>query len=145
MPKISQKLLVEYSPEQMFALVNDIEQYPKFLPGCTSAKILSVRESGLTARVDLARGPVSMNWVSENINIEPSSIEMNYIEGSFSSMHGYWSFASDPEGNCMIEFTLNYSFSSKFIELTLNPILSFMISTIVYCFKEQAEKVYTNE
>lgn len=35
MPQISRTALVPYSAEQMYQLVNDVQSYPQFLPGCT--------------------------------------------------------------------------------------------------------------
>ena len=40
MANINKTALVPYSAEQMIKLVNDIESYPDFLPGCTGSKIL---------------------------------------------------------------------------------------------------------
>lgn len=41
MPQISRTALVPYSAEQMYQLVNDVQSYPQFLPGCTGSRILS--------------------------------------------------------------------------------------------------------
>ncbi|STP18350.1 putative oligoketide cyclase/lipid transport protein [Escherichia coli] len=42
MPQISRTALVPYSAEQMYQLVNDVQSYPQFLPGCTGSRILGV-------------------------------------------------------------------------------------------------------
>ena len=34
MPQITRSALVPFSAKQMFDLVNDVESYPAFLPGC---------------------------------------------------------------------------------------------------------------
>ena len=39
MPQISRTALVPYSAEQMYQLVNDVQSYPQFLPGCTGSRI----------------------------------------------------------------------------------------------------------
>ncbi len=63
MPSINRSALVEYSASQMFDLVNDIEKYPEFMQGCTSARVLSkskqelVGELCLTKHSPLPRGP----------------------------------------------------------------------------------------
>lgn len=40
MSQISRTALVPYSAEQMYQLVNDVQSYPQFLPGCTGSRIL---------------------------------------------------------------------------------------------------------
>ena len=43
MPRITRSALVMFSAEQMFRLVNDVDAYPEFLPGCVGSR---VHESG---------------------------------------------------------------------------------------------------
>lgn len=40
MPQISRTALVPYSVEQMYQLVNDVQSYPQFIPGCTGSRVL---------------------------------------------------------------------------------------------------------
>ena len=51
MPKHSERRRLPYRPEQMFALVADIERYPEFLPWCVGARIR--RREGDTVHADL--------------------------------------------------------------------------------------------
>jgi len=44
MPKYETTRRVRHSPEQMFALVADVEQYPQFLPMCEALSIRSRKE-----------------------------------------------------------------------------------------------------
>ncbi len=49
MPQISRTALVPYSAEQMYQLVNDVQSYPQFLPGCTGSRILESTPGQMTA------------------------------------------------------------------------------------------------
>ena len=40
-PKHAETRIVPYSPDQMFALVADVERYPEFLPWCVATRIRS--------------------------------------------------------------------------------------------------------
>ena len=40
MARVNRSALVMYSAEQMFKLVNDVEAYPNFLPGCVEGRVL---------------------------------------------------------------------------------------------------------
>lgn len=142
MSHISHKVIVPYTQEQMFDLVNDVASYPDFLPGCKSSKIISESDSVLTARVDLEKGPVSLYWISENTNIRPNQIKMRYIEGTFSSMEGEWSFSSKSQSGCEISFSIQYELSSNILSLAISPIINAMIITIVNCFRARAKEVY---
>ncbi len=56
MPQISRTALVPYSAEQMYQLVNDVQSYPQFLPGCTGSRILESTPGQMTAAVDVFAG-----------------------------------------------------------------------------------------
>ncbi|MFZ4541569.1 MAG: SRPBCC family protein [Rickettsiales bacterium] len=45
MHRYTETRILPYSPEQLFALVVDIENYPEFLPWCRGARIVA-REEG---------------------------------------------------------------------------------------------------
>ncbi|MCH8976400.1 MAG: ubiquinone-binding protein, partial [Proteobacteria bacterium] len=66
MTEISKTAVVPYTPSEMYALVNDIESYPVFLPWCTTAKILSKQEESLIATLTLAMGKIKQSFTTEN-------------------------------------------------------------------------------
>ena len=39
MREVTRSALVPLPPEQLYALITDIERYPEFVPGCTLARI----------------------------------------------------------------------------------------------------------
>src|ERR1700745_4386486 len=49
MPTHAEQLLLAYTPEQLFALVADIERYPEFLPWCLAARIKERRADLIVA------------------------------------------------------------------------------------------------
>ena len=56
MTSIHRSALVEYSDQQMFDLVNAIEHYPEFMPGCVSARVISQSSTELVGRVVSVQG-----------------------------------------------------------------------------------------
>ncbi|MAS83518.1 MAG: hypothetical protein CMF44_02590 [Legionellales bacterium] len=61
MSRIYKKAVVKYNANQMYALVNDIESYPSFLPWCTNANIIDRDENSLTASVCISIGKIKKN------------------------------------------------------------------------------------
>lgn len=55
MPQISRTALVPYSAEQMYQLVNDVQSYPEFIPGCTGSRVLESGPTQMTAAVDVSQ------------------------------------------------------------------------------------------
>jgi ribosome-associated toxin RatA of RatAB toxin-antitoxin module len=50
MPVINRSALVPYSAAEMYALVDDIETYPQFLPWCRRDRFIIWRGSGASRR-----------------------------------------------------------------------------------------------
>ena len=55
MPRITRSALVMFSAEQMFRLVNDVDAYPEFLPGCVGSRVHESGEDYMMASVDVVR------------------------------------------------------------------------------------------
>ena len=51
MATIKKSALVLYSAAEMYALVNDVEAYPQFLPWCRSAHVVICGEDELRATI----------------------------------------------------------------------------------------------
>ena len=44
MREVKRSALIAETPARMFELINDIESYPSFVPGCTAARVVSRKE-----------------------------------------------------------------------------------------------------
>ena len=72
MAVVHKSVLLAYSAEQMYALVENFEDYPKFLPWCGGSKVLAKTRDGKVARIDISFKGVAAHFTTENVN-EPSS------------------------------------------------------------------------
>jgi ribosome-associated toxin RatA of RatAB toxin-antitoxin module len=52
MQRVRKSVLVPFPAGEMFALVDDVERYPQFLPWCGGAHVLESHADGKTARID---------------------------------------------------------------------------------------------
>ena len=50
---VDRTAMVPYSAEQMYALVDDVEIYPEFLPWCTGSKLKSRETEELVASLEI--------------------------------------------------------------------------------------------
>ena len=53
--QFNKTVYIPQPPQQAFAVVNDIEAYPEFVPWCSNAQIIS-RESGVVVSQPLLQG-----------------------------------------------------------------------------------------
>ena len=138
MPQISRTALVPYSAEQMYQLVNDVQSYPQFLPGCTGSRIL---ES--TAAVDVSKAGISKTFTTRNQLTSNQSILMNLVDGPFKKLIGGWKFTPLSQEACRIEFHLDFEFTNKLIELAFGRVFKELAANMVQAFTVRAKEVYS--
>jgi len=139
---IDRTALVHYTPQEMFALISDINAYPQFLPWCSGAEILSQEDDGVTARVDMAVGKVKQSFTTRNRHQSAKEIGMQLVDGPFSQLEGCWQFESLGEAGCKISLQLNYDFSSKMVALVVGPVFGKIANSLVDAFQKRAVEVY---
>lgn len=142
MEVIDRSALVHYTPSEMFALVSDIETYPRFLPWCTGAKIVSRDGDSVTARIDFAVGKVSQSFVTRNSNREYSEIAMQLVDGPFSQLQGRWRFDPLGEEGCKISLYLEYDFSNKMVSMVVRQVFGKIANSLVDAFQQRAVETY---
>ncbi len=149
MKHVNKSVLLWYSPQQMFALVTAIEDYPKFLPWCERAEVLERHDDGVTARLHLAFLGVRQAFTTRNTEVRDRSVELALVDGPFSELHGTWRFVPMPGADgapsadaCRVEFELRYDFASLPLELLISPMFDRIANTFVDSFVKRAEQVY---
>lgn len=88
MPQISRTALVPYSAEQMYQLVNDVQSYPEFIPGCTGSRVLESGPTQMTAAVDVSKAGISKTFTTRNTLTSNQSILMHLVDGPFKKTDG---------------------------------------------------------
>ena len=142
MAVVQKSILVGYSAEQMFKLVDAVEEYPEFLPWCGGVSVLKRDESSLVATLHINFHGAHQSFTTENNNSAPSSIKMKLISGPFKHLDGTWVFKPLRENACKVEFDLHYEFSSKILEHLIGPVFSKIANSFVDSFCARAESVY---
>jgi len=142
MAVVMKSVIVGYSAEQMFALVNAVEDYPQFLPWCGEVVIVQRNESSLVATININFHGVHQSFTTENTNSAPTLMKMKLISGPFKQLDGTWIFKPLREDACKIEFDLHYEFSSKILEHLIGPVFNKIANSFVDAFCHRAESVY---
>ncbi|WP_136417314.1 MULTISPECIES: type II toxin-antitoxin system RatA family toxin [Oxalobacteraceae] len=142
MAVVHKSVLLGYSAEQMFALVSNFEDYPKFLPWCGGAQVKHQDGDQVIASMTINYHGVKQSFSTENTNTPPTSIKMVLIEGPFKHLNGTWTFKPLRSDACKIEFDLEYEFSSKMLEQIIGPVFNMIANSFVDSFCKRAETVY---
>lgn len=145
MSRISRSAIVSFDAESMYRLVADIESYPRFLPWCGGARILSRQDNEVRASVDIDYKGVNKSFTTINRLVPGQRIEMNLVEGPFKKLHGLWQFTSLDEGASKVQLDLEFEFSNRLVGMTLGKVFSSIADTLVDAFCKRAEQVYRDD
>ena len=142
MAAVQRSVLVEYGAEQMYALVDDIASYPRFLPWCGGTDIVS-REPGRTvATIKIDFRGLNQQFTTENQTTPHSQIRIRLLSGPFRRLDGEWRFQELAPGACKVNLNLEYEFSGQLLDRLLGPVFHHIADTLVDAFVKRAEAVY---
>jgi ribosome-associated toxin RatA of RatAB toxin-antitoxin module len=142
MAVVHKSVLVAYSAEQMFELVDRVEDYPSFLPWCGAVTVMERTDDRLVATLSINYHGVRQSFTTENTKAAPTSMKMSLLEGPFRKLDGAWTFKPLRADACKIEFELHYEFSSRLLEQIIGPVFGMIANSFVDSFCKRAETVY---
>jgi ribosome-associated toxin RatA of RatAB toxin-antitoxin module len=142
MPNINKSALVPYSAEQMYTLVNDVQAYQSFLPGCQYSEVLSASEHHMEAKMVLVKAGIEQVLVTSNTLTIGRRIEMNLAQGPFKALTGGWTFTPLSDEACKIELSLDFTFSSTLVDMAFGKVFRSVTKNMVNAFTQRAKEVY---
>jgi ribosome-associated toxin RatA of RatAB toxin-antitoxin module len=142
MQSVHRSVLVPYSAQQMFDLVNDVEHYCEFLPWCGGSEVLEARPNGKTARIDIVFKGVKTHFTTDNVNDPGKSITVNLRDGPFRTLNGEWVFKALAPDACKVEFTLTYEFKTQLLETLVGPVFNHIAHSFIDAFVKRAQARY---
>jgi ribosome-associated toxin RatA of RatAB toxin-antitoxin module len=137
MREVKRSALVNKPPAEVFALINDIESYPQFLPWCTHAQVQSRSATEIVATLGVRQGPLHGEFTTRN-TLEPErSIRMELLSGPFRTLSGEWQL-TPIESGCRVELTMRFAFANPLTALLLESKFAATIGSLVGAFVERA-------
>ena len=142
MKRISRSAIVEHSAVELFALVEDIESYPRFLPWCRDARVRERTTERTVATLSVGLKGMRYEFSTENRNRPPEAIDMRLLEGPFRHFEAHWRFHALGAHAARIEFLMAYQLAGGLAAKALAPLFDSIADTMVDAFKRRADQVH---
>lgn len=147
MPKLDKQHVVNHTAENMYKLVCDVENYPKFVPLCQSLSVKSCKERDgktlMLADMTMAYKMLSETFTTQVLmNPGTNTIDVKYIEGPFKHLDNQWKFNDLGEGRCEVSFLLDYELRSKMLAMAAGAIFDMAFGKFVDAFEKRADEIY---
>ncbi len=133
---------VNFSCEQMYTLVNDVERYAEFLPFFSHSEVHHRDEDEVQATLVIIAAGMSKSFTTRNRLQANKMIEIRLVDGPFSHLEGFWRFDELPEGGCRICFDLEFDFAGRMFSMFLGPVFEQVTDKMVDAFCDRAKAIY---
>jgi coenzyme Q-binding protein COQ10 len=146
MPTHSETKTLPYTAQQMYDLVADVGDYPKFLPWTAAARIRSREDKGDHEEM-LADLVISFKVFRETFGSrvllwpEAMKIDTEYLDGPFKHMKSNWAFR-DVEGGCEVSFFVDFEFKNRLLQGAAGMFFYEAMQRIVRAFERRAAELY---
>jgi len=141
MKRIARSAIVEHSAEQMFALVADIESYPRFLPWCRAATVDERSAGWAQATLSVGMRGLKQTFSTRNELHPPEAMDMRLLKGPFRHFAAAWRFKPLSGEACSVEFSLEYEMAGPLARM-LEPLFDHIADTMVDAFTRRADDLH---
>ena len=148
MPQIATKRRVAHAAAEMFDLVADVGQYPRFVPFCSRLEIRRRERDADGREVLIADMTVAYKLIKETFTSRVAldrsqlTIDVKYLSGPFTRMENRWAFHPIDEHACEVEFFLTYEFKSRTFALLMGAMFEAVFRRFAAAFERRADVVY---
>src|SRR5271166_2319963 len=104
MTTYSQQLHLNYSVEQMFDLVADIERYPDFVPSITATRIRRREGTKIYADMTIGTRLLAKRFASVALLDRPRRIEVSSSDPIVERFVQLWTFTPSPERGTIVVY-----------------------------------------
>lgn len=134
--------MVPYTAEQMYALVEEVDAYPDFLPWCTGVIVHSRNAEEIDATLELERGSIRKSFRTRNSLQPGKAMKLELIGGPFKHLEGFWLFEQLGTDGSKVSLDLEFEFESRVTDAVFGSFFESTCNSLVNSFTDRARKVY---
>ena len=142
MTRIDRSALVMHSAQQMYDLVNDIEDYPQFMQGCQKARVISRTEDEVVGELTLGAAGLSHTFTTRNTLVPGQEMQMHLVEGPFREFGASWHFKALSDQACKVTLQMEFDFAGGIMGFALEKLFNHSANNLVEALVNRANQVY---
>ncbi len=142
MTRIQRSAIVPFQPAQMFALVSDVEAYPRRFRWCAGAQVIERGEGWQVARLELRFAGMTQRFTTRNTLAPPQRLHMQLVEGPLKALDGVFSFLPLGDDGCRVGLDLGFEFAGRLWGAALRLGFQGLADRLVNDFCDEARRTY---
>ncbi|WOE74059.1 type II toxin-antitoxin system RatA family toxin [Alterisphingorhabdus coralli] len=142
MPTHSETRYLPYTPEQVYALVADVDSYEDFLPWVIGTRIRSDSDTEMVADMIVGFKQLRERFTSHVTKVLNEAIIVEYLDGPLRNLENKWNFAPHGDGQCRVDFFVSFNFHNRFFERLAGQYFDKAFRKMVAAFEDRADQLY---
>jgi coenzyme Q-binding protein COQ10 len=134
---------VQYSAQQMYDLVVDMDRYPDFIPWLAKSRKYDEQGDQFMSEMTFSFKGMRETFKTRDTIIPGKKITISNISGPFKHLESEWTFSDSPSGGCVIDFFIDFRFKSRLVEMALGPVFGEASKRMVDAFRARADDIYS--
>jgi ribosome-associated toxin RatA of RatAB toxin-antitoxin module len=144
MREVKRSALIAEAPARMYQLINDIERYPEFVPGCVAARVVSRKGNEMVATLNIRRGPLRAEFTTRNLLEPDKRVLMQFVSGPFRVLEGLWTLTPLGDLGCRVELEMRFEFANRVAGALFEPLFLDTAASLVDAFVQRARDTKPN-
>jgi len=139
---IQKSEVIPYSPDDIYALVADVERYSEFLPWCKESRIKEAHQNEVIAELTVGFGLIGTSFTTRNHHKPGEAIQMELVEGPFERLEGAWRFSAEGPQKTRVTLDLRFQFAQHKLEALFDSAFKTAMEQILAAFTKRADDLY---
>ncbi|HLX22319.1 MAG TPA: type II toxin-antitoxin system RatA family toxin [Usitatibacter sp.] len=148
--EIRRSVLLEFSAEEIFDIIEGAEHYPAFLPGCESVTILERTDTVIAATVTVGWKGLRFSFTTRNPKRRPEwlAVRLDRREapdsksGAFKLLDGEWNIRALSPRACKVEFTLRCELEGAIARKLAGVVFETVADTLMNAYVARAQALH---
>ena len=139
--------VLPYAPDDLFAMVGDVDRYPEFVPWITAMRTWNAKDIEPGVSIVDAEAGVGFSFLRETFatrvirDAGARHIAVNLLRGPFRVLRNNWRFLPHPEGT-QIEFSIEFEFKTRLLDAFLAANMDRAVDKLIACFEDRAKTLF---
>jgi len=142
MTTYTERQRLKYTPSQLFDLIVDVERYPEFMPWIVDSRVRRRVDNVMNTELTVGKGPLRKRFTTIAVLDRPHRVDISSPDSMFRRFEMHWILQPIAESDTNLEYSLDYQFSSRILQMLMAAALVSQAAATVAAFKRRALYLY---
>ena len=136
---------LNFSDQQMYNLISDVNKYPEFLPWCISTNVYNMSNNVFYSDMEIGFKLINERFTSKVSLTSPNKVLSEAINGPFKKMNNIWEIKYISTDKCEVCLHIEFEFKSFLLQSIMGTLFENASKKMIMAFEERADILYNNK